>query len=108
MTKRNPFLWPRYGTLYIRDGRGRELNCSANRRYDLADNVMTGDWKQRTVVIAFSITGDESTASEAEAIRLGNLIRYDFAMDGYAVTLTRLEPTGFDSYAWRARIRPER
>lgn len=105
MTKPNPWLWPRNGVLFIRDGRGREESSSSNRRFDLADNVMLGDWKERTVVIAFSIDGGNGVRSAEEAQRLENLIRDDFGHDGYGVTLAKLEPTGLDTYAWRARIR---
>ena len=105
MTKPNPYLWPRSGWLFIRDGRGRELDSSADPRYDLADNVMPGDFRQRTVVIAFSIDAGEAISSEIEALRIENLIRYDFGMDGYGVTLTKLRPTGLDTYTWRARVR---
>ena len=105
MTKPNPHLWPRSSWLFIRDGRGRELDSSADRRYDLADNVMPGDFRQRTVVIAFSIDGGEAVASEIEALRIEKLIRNDFGMDGYGVTLTKLKTTGLDTYTWRARVR---
>jgi len=107
MTKRNPWLWPRSGVVFIRNGRGREERSSTDRRFDLADNVMLQASGQRTVVIAFSVDGGDGVPCDVEAQRIENLIRYDFGFDGYGVTLTRLTATGLDTYAWRARVRPK-
>lgn len=106
MTKPNPFLWPKNSCVFIRDGRGRELASSTDRRFDLANNIAPDGWGQRTVVVALSIDGGIAVPSSEEADRLERLIREDLGADGYDVTLTKLETNGFDTYAWRVRVRP--
>jgi hypothetical protein len=106
MTKDTAYLWPADCSLIVRDEHGVELFRSSDRRFDLADNVMSRNFSERKVIIAFQIDSWQPDSSETEASRLENLITYDFEFDGYLVSLSRLEETIADTYAWQVQIQP--
>ncbi len=103
MTKPNPHLWPKGATLIVHDQYG-EICRSTDRRFDLADAIMLpSPTDQKTVTLSI-MTDDEAT--DETVSRLEDLIRYDFAHDGYTVTLSQQEAMDISiPYVWKVRIR---